>query len=412
MAFDELRWSQRLKMLREQGLHRFEPIVQAFDFVQEEISPKTVLDFRNRSFSQLQNGLARIKSSNLPIQLTARAEGNALKAGLVVPADPLVEHFAETHWDSARFDVIGARSLCGTLRHFGVDVLVVGSRRTNTRALDLRDNAVQRRFRLVDAPEAILRRLIDRAVWGGDRVILPPNLVQLFNAMQGYRQSFLNELGLMLVPVEEGRFYEMFMPDALMQQHLHIAPETLNDLAMAIERRIKLSTDQQFVMKRDSPEEKVRSVFYLICRCDLLHEPAFLERLAGLNIHAEIPDGPVNQWNEIAFRLAGQLSSPQTRFDTELLELTLPNIPSRRPSPSASHQEPDGKPVLPSFLRILVNHLRITGGPEVVPNEKRYCEALIKPEVIQALRQQGIAVESARLGRNGLFDKPVKLYRL
>ncbi|MGF1526018.1 MAG: hypothetical protein ACFCBW_04400 [Candidatus Competibacterales bacterium] len=415
---DTARLERRRQQLYRLGLSRYEDVLVAMDRILNELSPKAALESRLPSKERLHQTLERLRSANLQVQLSAKPhpiQRNVYIAGLLLPSEGLVEHFAaaDERRDETPEDPFGALSLYATLSHYGVEQLVLSDRRRRRRATVML-SPYEREFRLPGSDGAELRRLIDRALYDGERLALRPEMVAEFNAMDPERRRHLAIKGLCLLvdPTSDRR--DLMVPEAFRRRGAE-GVEALNGLVADIRQRlVNVSGDEhhraRYWLCRDD-DEPSRALFDRVVDGQLWRDKAFTDRLQALGISLHTPtELDPTAWEVLEFR---RFYDGFQRLDQEATlsgrgaKATEETVQGFLEGVKASPRE-TGAVRVPLALRCLANHVLITREPQPIPDETRFDLWLERPEIRNWLTEQGLQAEIGP-GADGLNQRPVRL---
>ncbi|MGF1526523.1 MAG: hypothetical protein ACFCBW_07005 [Candidatus Competibacterales bacterium] len=391
-AAAELRRENRYFELRQHGLEDYRTTVAALDQLKQQLSPHSLYETQSLSqaFQQLRRAGTGLLRQNAPLQLWPHLTRGAsrLEAELVLADGDLVDYFVEADCDPHREDLLGARSLYGLLNYYQVGPLTLRSAfGDGDRARGLVNVAQPcycRHFRLINTPNAALRQLIDRALWGGERLWLKSNMVDLYTSMDPKRYDFLSDAGLILMQSDEEDLFELFVPRPERQIQRQRQRNQLPKLAAAIARRLTREPSHELFLEAQRGSEAERQAFAAL-QNHRRSNPELLDRY--------LRDQGV------------KLYSARSGNGQEALRLVA--VSHWRPEDLA-HTLSDED--FPPGLLSLVNLARRFDRDLVVPNRPEYCAFLSRPEVQYYLNQRGISLTLPPLLGNGTFQQPVYLY--
>ncbi|MGF1529369.1 MAG: hypothetical protein ACFCBW_21700 [Candidatus Competibacterales bacterium] len=405
--------AHRRHALYTQGLGRLEPVLWAIADLQTALSPKSTQDLSRRSPLALDKRLQQTSASRAPVRLnlSQHVHSDQPQVNFLVPSSSVADYCVGVANDDKAADPLGMRSLYGILDHYDiarVAIQVPADRRAGESGgvVDLRAKNYARRFRLKDRRQAQLRSLIDRALWGGERLWLDREMVDCYSRIAPERQDFLTEMGLILLPDEAGRF-ELFVPGAFSKRDAQVSTKQLNQIVVYLDRCLRTSADgQQFFLRQDAACSTQQRLFNALTQQGMLDSQALKQRLEALAIRYRVSPNIYgsNQYIEFYREANGaQIEIPKA---TPAMD-----SPSRRGAMAPGAEAPvRGSPVpaaspvareLPRPLFCLANHVLITGKAQPIPSDERYHQWLRSVDIVDALGQLGLGVALSDVAETG-----------
>ncbi len=379
----------RLLELQRLGMGRHQGAMETLDHIKGQLCPKNgecpPLDEQLRLFRELNASMEQLPEDHrLKIMGVPDSSHTRLVVGVKVPDPELREYFECQDANPDQPDPLGAKSLIGIMSHYGVQNVGFAGPMENKPStwINPRRPYYQRGFRVSDGVNQRLRKAIDRALWMGEHVYLDDELAYAFAAIHPKRQDYLTELGLIVMPDDEGRM-EIFVPEVNGNHQRAAFERLLTRLAKSVEARLKRDR-MPLTLRPDSPAEKERQVFDLIDEESLLENPRFLGLLRDRQIDFKADLGPRGRLRQVTF------FSPDMDMQRIIRNVTRADFPPE--------------------LWNLVMQVKNLKQDRAVPNRADFCMFLAIPEVVEFLRKEGISFIPPALNADGTFAEQAYFY--